>query len=42
MIKDYTGLLLSDLWEMSDRQSTKAEEADMGNSFIDAGFEVPG
>lgn len=42
MITDYIGLLLSDLWEVSDRQSTKPEEADMGNCFIDVGFEVPG
>lgn len=38
----YTGLLLSDLWEVSDKQSTKSEEAVMGNYFIDAGFEDPG
>lgn len=39
---DYIGLLLSDLWEVSDRQPTKSKEADMENCFIDAGFEVPG
>lgn len=42
MTKDYIGGLLSDPRDLSDRQSTKSEEADMGNCFIDAGFKVPG
>lgn len=42
MIRDYISLFLSDPWDLSDRQSTKSEEADMGNSFIDARFRVPG
>lgn len=42
MTKDYIDLLLSNSWDLSDRQLTKSEEADMGNYFIDAGFKVPG
>lgn len=42
MTKDNIGLLLSDPWDLRDRQLTKSEEADIGNCFIDDGFEVPG